>query len=349
MRSSLYRLCAVCKQGLTNYADARTRSLNLSSLGPHVVSFSYFSSSYSSTSKRARSVKPRTVVDQQPLTALKGEAFYVVRKGDIVGVYKSLSECQAQVSASICDPSVGVYKGYSLLKETEDYLTAKGLKNAIYTINASDLKDDLFGDLVSCPFQQPDGLASSVKKPTERPPPLEESQDLTSCIIEFDGASKGNPGKAGAGAVVRSKDGRVIAKLCEGLGITTNNVAEYRALLLGLKYAFEKGCKNVQVQGDSILVVRTVNGQWKGRKEHVKELCEKIKDLEKKFGSFKIKFVKREFNADADAQANLGAGLPGKSVLKFQKFSRYLCDITACYQLVHQHCTASLNCGSNYG
>ncbi|KAJ1694339.1 hypothetical protein LUZ63_011037 [Rhynchospora breviuscula] len=311
MRSSLYRLCSVCKQGLTNYADTRTRSLNLSSLGPHVVSFSYFSSSYSSTSKRARSVKPRTVVDQQPLTALKGEAFYVVRKGDIVGVYKSLSECQAQVSASICDPSVGVYKGYSLLKETEDYLTAKGLKNAIYTINASDLKDDLFGDLVSCPFQQPDGLAFSVKKPTDRPSPLEESQDLTSCIIEFDGASKGNPGKAGAGAVVRSKDGGVIAKLREGLGDATCNVAEYRALLLGLKYALEKGCKNIQVQGDSTLVVRMqVNGQWKGKKAHLKDLCKKVKELKNKFDSFEINFVKREFNADADAQANLGAGLP---------------------------------------
>ncbi|KAJ3689417.1 hypothetical protein LUZ61_018581 [Rhynchospora tenuis] len=315
MRSSLYRLCAVCKQGLTNYADTRTRSSNLSSLGPHIVSFSYFSSSYSSTSKRARSVKQRRVVDPQPLTAQEGEAFYVVRKGDIVGVYKSLSECQAQVSASICDPSVGVYKGYSLLKETEDYLTAKGLKNAIYTINASDLKDDLFGDLVSCPFQQPDGLASLVEKPTERPSPLEESQYLTSCIIEFDGASKGNPGKAGAGAVVRSKDGRVIAKLREGLGNATNNVAEYRALLLGLKYAVEKGCKNIQVQGDSNLVVKTqVNGQWKGRKEHVKDLCNKVKELENKFDSFKIKFVKREFNVDADAQANLGVDLPAGEI-----------------------------------
>ncbi|KAK9119625.1 hypothetical protein Scep_017718 [Stephania cephalantha] len=85
-------------------------------------------------------------------------AFYVVRKGDLVGVYKSLSECQAQVGSSVCDPSVSVFKGHSLPEEAADYLTARGLQNALYCIGAADLNEDLFGTLVPCPFQEPGSL-----------------------------------------------------------------------------------------------------------------------------------------------------------------------------------------------
>lgn len=80
-----------------------------------------------------------------------------------------------------------------------------------------------------------------------------------SCSIEFDGASKGNPGKAGAGAVLRSShDNSVLFYLREGVGTATNNVAEYRALILGLKSALLKGFRNVRVQGDSMLVCMQV-------------------------------------------------------------------------------------------
>ncbi|KAG8046635.1 hypothetical protein GUJ93_ZPchr0008g14148 [Zizania palustris] len=82
-----------------------------------------------------------------------GEPFYVVRKGDVIGIYKSLSDCQLQVSNSVCDPSVTVYKGYSLRKETEEYLAARGLRHPLYSINAADARDELFDDLVPCPFQ----------------------------------------------------------------------------------------------------------------------------------------------------------------------------------------------------
>ncbi|GMP30377.1 hypothetical protein CsSME_00005072 [Camellia sinensis var. sinensis] len=75
-----------------------------------------------------------------------------------------------------------------------------------------------------------------------------------SCTIEFDGASKGNPGLAGAGAMLRADDGSMVCRLREGVGIATNNVAEYRAVILGLKYALKKGFKHVRVQGDSKLV-----------------------------------------------------------------------------------------------
>jgi len=88
--------------------------------------------------------------------------------------------------------------------------------------------------------------------------PLSIIRPQDSCTIEFDGASKGNPGKAGAGAVLRASDNSVLFYLREGVGNATNNVAEYRALLLGLRSALDKGFKNVHVLGDSMLVCMQV-------------------------------------------------------------------------------------------
>ncbi|KAK1266039.1 hypothetical protein QJS04_geneDACA000145 [Acorus gramineus] len=114
--------------------------LNLVLTGFHVQCYS---------SRRTRSLK----VDPGSSMEEEKNAFYVVRKGNMVGVYKSLSDCQDQVSSSICDPSVGVYKGYSLSKEAQEYLASRGLRNPMYTIDAADVKEDLFGSIVPCPFQ----------------------------------------------------------------------------------------------------------------------------------------------------------------------------------------------------
>ncbi|XP_024020633.1 uncharacterized protein LOC21397755 [Morus notabilis] len=76
-------------------------------------------------------------------------AFYVVRKGDVVGIYRSLDDRQAQM----WDPPVSVFKGHRFPKETEEYLISRGLKDAIFTIRAKDMKDGLFGLLVQCPLQ----------------------------------------------------------------------------------------------------------------------------------------------------------------------------------------------------
>ncbi|KAF9625709.1 hypothetical protein IFM89_026289 [Coptis chinensis] len=114
-------------------------------------------------------------LDNSPAMEEEKDAFYVVRKGDIVGVYKTLNDCQAQVSSSVCDPSVSVYKGYSLPKEAEEYLTSRGLKNASYVINAADAKDDIFGALVSCPFQQPDSCKVNI---SSKPSPPKRSQEV---------------------------------------------------------------------------------------------------------------------------------------------------------------------------
>ncbi|XP_072976859.1 uncharacterized protein [Typha angustifolia] len=336
MRSSLYGFSRTSwKSGIWRTG---IKVLNLDfSLAP--IRVQRFSSRSARTSRSAK-------VNQPPPMDEESEAFYVVRKGDVIGIYKSLTDCQAQVSSSVCDPSVSVYKGYALQKDTEEYLASRGLKNALYSINAVDVKEDLFGNLVPCPFQQPDGLAFLVDRTSKKTSTLKRSQDMVnkleavgststtteqshkhlklgfpieqhpksfnymSCILEFDGASKGNPGKSGAGAVLRAEDGSVISRIREGLGAVTNNVAEYRALILGLKFALRKGFRQIRVQGDSKLVCNQVEDLWRTRNQNMADLCLEVKALRDMFLSFEINHVKREFNADADAQANIGVELP---------------------------------------
>ncbi|KAJ9683489.1 hypothetical protein PVL29_019178 [Vitis rotundifolia] len=239
------------------------------------------------------------------------DAFYVVRKGDIVGLYKSFSECQAQAGFSVCDPSVSVYKGYCLPKDAEEFLASHGLKNASYVINAADVKGDIFGKLQACPFQQPGSSkgTSNQDLPQKRLHKAIEYINFHSWILQFDGASKGNPGQAGAGAVLRAVDGSAVIHLREGVGIATNNVAEYRALILGMKYALKKGIKRICARGDSQLVCMQFQGLWKTKNQNMANLCEEAKELGKKFSSFQIEHVLREFNSEADAQANLAVNL----------------------------------------
>ncbi|VFQ59445.1 unnamed protein product [Cuscuta campestris] len=269
--------------------------------------------------------------------------FFVVRKGDIVGVYKNLSDCQTQVGSSICDPPVSVYKGFSMPKDTEEYLLSCGLKNALYSFRAQDLTDDLFGSLVPCPFQQPSsskGGTSNEHIPKKRPPEamwpdyadavgsaiiphdslrkhakLEQKGDLSispsrSCSLEFDGTSKGNPGPAGAGAVLRADDGTLVCRLREGLGVATSSVAEYRGIILGLTYALGKGFQSVRVQGDSKLVCMQIQGLWKVKNQNISTLYEQTKQLKERFISFRIIHVLRESNSDADALASMAVDLP---------------------------------------
>uniref|UniRef100_A0A803MBW5 RNase H type-1 domain-containing protein n=1 Tax=Chenopodium quinoa TaxID=63459 RepID=A0A803MBW5_CHEQI len=297
--------------------------------------FSRFGAIHCYSSKRKSPTKRKSKPEPEPVVEdgkeMEKDAFFVVRKGDVVGVYKTLSECQAQIS----DPPVSVYKGYSLPKDDEEYLASRGLHNALYTIKASDLKDDLFGTLVPCPFLEPTsskGETSSVDLPQKRPhdvlgtgnvgdvgtstDPLSKLQkldsvpsDTQSCILHFDGASKGNPGQAGAGAVLRTLNGSLICRIRQGLGTATCNAAEYRAVILGLKKALEMGYTNIQAQGDSKLVCMQLQGLWKVKNENMSTLHAEAKLLINKFTSFKISHVLREFNSDADAQANFAVSL----------------------------------------
>ncbi|KAL4556164.1 hypothetical protein LXL04_038807 [Taraxacum kok-saghyz] len=259
-------------------------------------------------SLKTTSVVGKSKMTKSDSTQMEEEknAFFVVRKGDLVGVYNNLTDCQAQVGSSVSDPPVSVYKGYTMPKESEQYLLSCGLTNALYTIRAMDLTQGLFGTLVPCPFQHP--RVSIVESERIFHEAL-GSQNAGACILEFDGACKGNPGQSGAGAVLRSVDGSLFCRLREGLGVTTNNVAEYRAMILGLRYALSKGFTTIHVVGDSKLVCMQIQGLWKVRNENIMKWYQEAKRLKDEFLVFEINHVLRSFNLDADAQANLAVVL----------------------------------------
>ncbi|CAN1288057.1 Uncharacterized protein Mb2253c [Linum perenne] len=315
-------------------------SVNKEYIFPTVLTRSY-------SSNKAKSKAPQKAKSDQKETAdMDRDSFFVVRKGDVVGVYKTFNECEAQVGSSISDPPASIFKGHSLPDETKEYLASCGLQNALYTIRAQDLKADLFGTLVPCTLPQPglsmeqsnataskkrtvdmmtlqaaeacgtsSGLADPSKKLVRSDYQVatqKSSYDPEFCTLEFDGASRGNPGPAGAGAVLRTSDGTLICKLQEGLGRKTNNFAEYKAVLLGLRYALQRGYRKIRIQGDSKLVCSQVDGTWKVKHQGMAELCDQVKELKTRFSNFEIKHVLREFNSEADVQANFAVDLQGE-------------------------------------
>lgn len=123
----------------------------------------------------------------------------------------------------------------------------------------------------------------------------------------IDGAARGNPGPAGAGVYVEPEGNRPAEELFEPLGRTTNNVAEYRALLLALTRAAELQADAVEILSDSLLLVEQVNGTFKVKAEHLKPLVSEAVRRAKGFRRFSIRHVRREENRQADRLANLGA------------------------------------------
>jgi ribonuclease HI len=119
-----------------------------------------------------------------------------------------------------------------------------------------------------------------------------------------DGAARGNPGPAGAGAVLTDASGAVIARLGRFLGNKTNNVAEYEGLLLGLKHARDLGYRQVQVRADSQLLIRQLKGEYAVRHAGLKPLHAEALRLLDGFERYDLRHVPREENALADEMSN---------------------------------------------
>ncbi len=119
-----------------------------------------------------------------------------------------------------------------------------------------------------------------------------------------DGAARGNPGPAGAGAVIVSPEGHIVAKVGKYLGENTNNVAEYMGLILGLKRAKAMGIKELEVLSDSELMVRQLNGEYAVKADHLRPLHEEAKALLKSFPEIAVRHIPREDNAAADEMSN---------------------------------------------
>jgi ribonuclease HI len=125
-------------------------------------------------------------------------------------------------------------------------------------------------------------------------------------ILHADGGARGNPGPAGIGVVLTDPDGNVIDEIARGIGATTNNVAEYSALIAGLELALEKGVTEIEICLDSELVVSQLKGEWKIKSDRLRGLAVKARGLFDRFDSASIAHVPREHNADADKLANQG-------------------------------------------
>jgi ribonuclease HI len=122
--------------------------------------------------------------------------------------------------------------------------------------------------------------------------------------VNVDGGARGNPGPAAIAAVVRGPDGEVVDQRGETIGRATNNVAEYRALLLGIELAATHGAEELELIGDSELIVRQVEGKYKVKNADMRELHAQVKRALTPFPKWSIRHVRREHNADADRLVN---------------------------------------------
>lgn len=123
-------------------------------------------------------------------------------------------------------------------------------------------------------------------------------------IVHVDGGARGNPGPAAIGVVVSASEGGVVEELGEPIGETTNNVAEYRALLRGLERARALGADEVEVVGDSELVAKQINGQYKVKHDGLKPLHAEALRALAGFDRWHVRTVPRAQNAAADALVN---------------------------------------------
>lgn len=123
-------------------------------------------------------------------------------------------------------------------------------------------------------------------------------------VVNVDGGARGNPGPAAIGVVVSTPDGDVLEELAETIGEATNNVAEYRALLRGIGLAAELGGAELELIGDSELIVRQVRGEYKVKDPGLKPLHAEVMKALAGVGEWSIRNVPREENAEADRLVN---------------------------------------------
>lgn len=122
----------------------------------------------------------------------------------------------------------------------------------------------------------------------------------------IDGGARGNPGPAGYGVRVEAADGTVLAELHGGIGIATNNVAEYNGLLAALTWAVGHGERQVHIRADSELLVKQMRGEYKVKNPGLQPLCARARLLMMHLDTVVFEHVRREFNKEADRLSNLG-------------------------------------------
>ena len=122
----------------------------------------------------------------------------------------------------------------------------------------------------------------------------------------IDGGARGNPGPAGYGVRIESADASLIDELHGGLGVATNNVAEYNGLLAALRYAIEHGHGDVRIKADSELLVKQMRGEYPVKHPGLQPLHQEARALALRLGRVTFEHIRREFNKEADRLSNLG-------------------------------------------
>ena len=123
-------------------------------------------------------------------------------------------------------------------------------------------------------------------------------------VVNVDGGARGNPGPAAIAAVVQDAGGEVLEERSETIGHATNNVAEYKAVLLGIDRAVAFGAEEIDLVGDSELIVRQVKGDYKVKDANLRELHGQVLTALKSFDGWRIRHVRREDNSEADRLVN---------------------------------------------
>jgi ribonuclease HI len=132
------------------------------------------------------------------------------------------------------------------------------------------------------------------------------SADPGHLIVACDGASRGNPGPAGIGVEITNEGGEVLAEIAQGIGETTNNVAEYTAVIEGLGRAAELGARSVTLRSDSLLLISQLTGRYRVKAPHLEPLHRRARSIAAGFDRVSFEHVPREENVEADRLANEG-------------------------------------------
>lgn len=131
------------------------------------------------------------------------------------------------------------------------------------------------------------------------------TQKLDKVILYTDGGARGNPGPAALGFVLKAPSGEILVERGKYLGETTNNVAEYSALVEGLSTALDYTTGRIEILMDSELIVKQMTGLYKIKQPHLQVIATEVKKFLNKFESYSFQHVLREFNKEADKQVNL--------------------------------------------
>jgi len=200
--------------------------------------------------------------------------------------------------------TISDYELLALIHKSIDIETLKEQDKAVTKKRVDKLFQDLKGHVKK---DDPDISEEEITGASD----IKKDADLI--VVNVDGASKGNPGESGIGVAIFDKDLNLINEACDYLGVATNNVAEYKALILGIKLSTKYNAKRVLFKADSELMVKQIKGEYRVKNAQLKLLFTEAQGLLKKLPNWKIMHVPREENKEADLLANKGVEMSIKS------------------------------------